>query len=128
MNRVKFTFFSGLPHFPGSRESVVGIATGYGLDDRGVGVQVPVGVRIFTSPRRPDRLWGPPNLLSNGYRGVIPRGLSGLGVNPTIHLQLVPSSTKCGSIYPLPHTPSYLYRISHSPMHATQPASLTVLN
>jgi hypothetical protein len=32
-------------------------------------VRVPVGSRIFTSPCRPDRLWGPPNLLSNGYRG-----------------------------------------------------------
>jgi hypothetical protein len=30
-----------------SRESVVGIATGYGLDDRGVEVQVPVESRIF---------------------------------------------------------------------------------
>jgi hypothetical protein len=40
-----------------SPDSVVGIATCYGLDDRGVGVQVPVGVRIFTSPNRPDRLW-----------------------------------------------------------------------
>jgi hypothetical protein len=48
---------------------IVGIATGYGLDDRGVGVQVPVGVRIFTSPCRPDRLCGSPNFLSNGYRG-----------------------------------------------------------
>jgi hypothetical protein len=53
-----------------SRDGVVGIATSYGLDDRGVGVQVPVGVRIFTSPRRPDRLWGSPNLLCNGYWGV----------------------------------------------------------
>jgi hypothetical protein len=52
-----------------SRDSVVGIATGYGLDDQGVGVRVPVGVRIFTSSCRPDRLWGPPNLLTNGYRG-----------------------------------------------------------
>jgi hypothetical protein len=52
-----------------SRDSSVGIATSYWLDDRGFGVQVPVGVRIFTSPRRPDRLWGPPNLLSNWYRG-----------------------------------------------------------
>jgi hypothetical protein len=26
-----------------SRDRVVGIATGYGLDDRGVGVRVPVG-------------------------------------------------------------------------------------
>jgi hypothetical protein len=53
-----------------SRDSEVGIATGYGLDDRGVGVRVPVGARIFSSPRRPDRLWGPSNLLSNGYRGL----------------------------------------------------------
>jgi hypothetical protein len=52
----------------GSRDSVVGIATGYGLDERGVGVRVPVGSRIFSSPRRPDRLWGPPSFLSNGYR------------------------------------------------------------
>jgi hypothetical protein len=50
-------------------EQGAGIATGYGLDDRGVGVRVPVGSRIFTSPRRPDRLWGPPSLVSNGYWG-----------------------------------------------------------
>jgi hypothetical protein len=46
-----------------SRDSAVGIATGYGLDDRGVGVRVLVRSRIFSSPRRPDRLWGQPNLL-----------------------------------------------------------------
>jgi hypothetical protein len=39
-----------------SRDSVVGIATTYGLDDRVVGVRVPVGSRIFSSPNRPDRL------------------------------------------------------------------------
>jgi hypothetical protein len=32
-----------------SRDNVVGIATGYGLDDRGVGVPVPVGSRILSS-------------------------------------------------------------------------------
>jgi hypothetical protein len=41
--------------------SVVNISSyqsvaGYGLDDQGVGVRVPVEARIFTSPRRPDRL------------------------------------------------------------------------
>jgi hypothetical protein len=29
-----------------ARDSVVGIATGYGLDDRGVGVRVPVGSKF----------------------------------------------------------------------------------
>jgi hypothetical protein len=33
-----------------SRDSSVGIATGYRLDDQRVGVRVPVGERIFTSP------------------------------------------------------------------------------
>jgi hypothetical protein len=41
-----------------SQGSVVGTATGYGLDYGGVGVRVPVRSRIFFSPSRPDRLWG----------------------------------------------------------------------
>jgi hypothetical protein len=57
-----------------SRVSVVGVATGYRLDERGIGVQVPVGSRIFFSPRRPDRLWGPPNILSSGYGGSFSGG------------------------------------------------------
>jgi hypothetical protein len=59
-----------------SRNSVVGIATGYRLDDRGVGVRGPVGSRFFFSPRRPDRFWGPtqppiqwvPSALSLGVK------------------------------------------------------------
>jgi hypothetical protein len=49
-----------------SRGSVVGIETVYGLDDLGVSV----GSHIFSSPHRPDRLWGTPSLLSNKYRGI----------------------------------------------------------
>jgi hypothetical protein len=43
-----------------SLHNSLGIATGYGLDDRGVEVRVPVGSRILSSPFRPDRLCGPP--------------------------------------------------------------------
>jgi hypothetical protein len=57
-----------------SRDSVVGIATGYGLDNQGVGVRVPVGSRIFSSSCHPDQLWGLLNLLSNGYWGLFPQG------------------------------------------------------
>jgi hypothetical protein len=53
--------------FGESRDSSVGIALDYGLDDRG-----PVHGRgwvFFSSPPHPDWLWGPPSFLSNGYRG-----------------------------------------------------------
>ena len=42
--------------------SSVGIATGYGLD--GPGIESRWGETF----RRPDRPWGPPSLLYNGYR------------------------------------------------------------
>jgi hypothetical protein len=70
---IEIQIWVSLKHYQ-SRDSAVGIVTGYGLDDQGVGVQVPVGARIFYSPRRSDLLWGPPSLLSNGYRGLFLRG------------------------------------------------------
>jgi hypothetical protein len=57
-----------------SRDSAIGTATSYWLDDRGVGVRVPVRSRIFSSTCRSDRIWGSPNLLSNGYWGLFPQG------------------------------------------------------
>jgi hypothetical protein len=57
-----------------SRDSAFGIATAYLLDDRGVGVRVPVGSRIFSSVRRPGWLWSPPSHLSNGYWELFLRG------------------------------------------------------
>jgi hypothetical protein len=87
--------------------SSVGIAVGCGLDDRGTKIRVPVGSRIFTFPYRPDRLWGPPSLLSNGYPMDLSQEKRGKGVKLTTHLQLVPRSRKRGSIHPLPHTSSW---------------------
>jgi hypothetical protein len=51
-----------------TRGSAVGIATGYELHGRGVGVRVPVWAGFFSPPCRPDRLWGPSSLLSSRYR------------------------------------------------------------
>jgi hypothetical protein len=62
---LKYQTLSG----PGSS---VGIATDYGLD--GPGIESRLG-EIF---RCPDWLWGPPNLLYNGYR-IFPGGKVRLG-------------------------------------------------
>jgi hypothetical protein len=52
-----------------SRDSAVGTATGHGLDSRAVTFRLPVEARFFSSARRPNRLWGPPSLLSIGSGG-----------------------------------------------------------
>ena len=46
-----------------SRYSVVGTATRYGLDGPGIESR-----QRRNFPHRPDRPWGPPSLLPNGYR------------------------------------------------------------
>jgi hypothetical protein len=62
-----------------SQDSAVVITTSYGLEDRRVGVPVPVGPRIVSFPRLPDRLLGAPNLQYYGYRGAISQGLQRSG-------------------------------------------------
>jgi hypothetical protein len=51
--KKEYTVFVGTSHWKRIQNSSVGIATGYGLDDRGVGVRVPVGSRIFSTSSRP---------------------------------------------------------------------------
>jgi hypothetical protein len=86
MNIVKFLFIShelfitSAPYVPPRGPvSVVGIATGYGLDSPGIESQ---WGEIFRTC--PDRSWGPPTVLYNGYQ-VFPRLKSGRSVTLTPH-------------------------------------------
>jgi hypothetical protein len=82
-----------------SRDSSVGIATGYRLDDPG---SIPDSARFIPYLQRPDRLWGPPSLLYNGYLWLFPPG------HEADHS--TPSSAevkKGGVIPPLPNVSSW---------------------
>jgi hypothetical protein len=61
--------FKTVPYEVRGRDSLVGIATHYGLGWTVRGSN-PGGGEIFRS--RPDRSWGPPSLLYNGYRVSFP--------------------------------------------------------
>jgi hypothetical protein len=82
-NKIKFPFY-----YVRSRRSSGSIVSDYGLDDRG---SIPDrGRGFFFKPLRPDRLWGPPSLLYNGFRGSFPRGVkSDQGVMLTTYPHLV---------------------------------------
>jgi hypothetical protein len=79
----------------GSRDSVVSIATRYGLEGPGIESQWGETFRTY-----PDRLRGPPSLLYNGYR-VFPGGKDGRSVMLTTHPLLVPRLRKSWAIPPL---------------------------
>jgi hypothetical protein len=57
---------------------------------------------FFSAPRRPDRLWDPPSLLSNGYQGLFTRSVR----LATDHL--VPRSRM---VKPYLHSPTGLYGV-----------------
>jgi hypothetical protein len=52
----------------------VGIATGYWLDSGGFGVRVPVGARLVSSSRFPNRFWRPTRPPIQWKWLVFPRG------------------------------------------------------
>jgi hypothetical protein len=82
-----------------SRNSSVDISTGYELDGRG---SIPVTVKIFfSSPQRPDRIWDLPSLLSNGYRGLFPRGVKRPGREAALSSLSSAEVKNGGAILPL---------------------------
>jgi hypothetical protein len=88
-----------------SRDSSVGIATGYRLDCPG---PIPGSTRFFSSPQRQDRLWDPSSLMPNGYRGLFSRGQSDKDLKLTTCLHLVPRSRKVVLYF---HSPICLHGI-----------------
>jgi hypothetical protein len=61
--------------------------SGYGLDDRAIGVRSPARAKDFSSsPLCPP--WGPPNLLPNWYRGSFPGGKIAAGGGDADHSPL----------------------------------------
>ena len=69
------------------RDSVVGIATRYGLE--GPAIESRSGGESFRTYLHWP--WGPPSFLYNGYR-IFPGGKDGRGVTLTTHPHLVPRS------------------------------------
>jgi hypothetical protein len=85
-----------------SSERSVGTSADYGLEDRVVGIRVQVMSKMFPSPRRPDRLRGPPSLQYSGYR----KALSSVVKRPgreTDHSPSTSAEAKKTSTFPPPY-------------------------
>jgi hypothetical protein len=86
----------------GSRDSSVGLATGYALDGPG---SIPGSARFFSSPQRLDLPWDPHSFLSNGYRGFFPREVKRQGREANHSPPFSVDVKKSGAIPPLLHMP-----------------------
>jgi len=102
--------------------SVVGIATGYGLDGLGIEKKIPVGAR-FSAPVQTGPEAHPASCTMD--TGSFPRVKSGRGVTLTPHPLLVPLSRKTRAIPLLPLWAYGLYRASVPERGCTLPFSLT---
>jgi hypothetical protein len=82
-------------------EYSVSIVTDNKLDYQG---SIPSrGWEFFSSPLCPDRLWGHPSLLSNGYQGALSSGVKWLGREAD---HSPPPSTEVNNAWHYTSTPS----------------------
>jgi hypothetical protein len=87
----------------GRRDSAVGIATGYGLNCRGVGVRVPIEAFFFLLPTSRPAL-GPTSPLIQWVRGLSLWGKSDRGVK----LTSAPTSAEVKNTWICTSTVSYV--------------------
>jgi hypothetical protein len=86
-----------------SRDNSVGIALGYGLDDRGSRVRFPAGAGNFSLHHRVQNgSEDHPASYPMGTRGSSPEGKVGRVVKLTTHLILVPRSKNAWSYTSIP--------------------------
>ena len=76
----------------------------YWIEVRGSNART--GKRFLSSPKRRDRLWGPPSLLFNEYQGSF-LGWVGRNVMFTNHLHLAPSLS-ISAVIPLLHLYAFM--------------------
>ena len=65
------------------------------------------GQNSFSSPRHPDRLWGPPRLLFCGHRGVLSQRVKRQGRKANHAHNLVWRLKMCDATPPFLHVPSW---------------------
>jgi hypothetical protein len=89
--------------------SSVGIAIGYGLDDRGSILDS--SKRFISIPQHSDRRWRPSNLLPNGYQAFFSLGVKRPGLEAN-HSPPCSAEIKNGdAIPPLPKTCSWRFAL-----------------
>jgi hypothetical protein len=88
-----------------SRDSALGIGTGYRLEDQEVGVQVPVGSRIFSSPNIQTGSGVHPTSYPMGTGGSIP-GVKRPGSEADHH---PPTSDEIRKTWVYTSTPPYVF-------------------
>jgi hypothetical protein len=85
-----------------SRDSSVGIETGYRLDGKRDRILSPGRVKNFLFSTAPRLVLGPTQPPLQWVRDAPSSGVKRPGREITTHLQLVPTSRKRGSMYQLP--------------------------
>jgi hypothetical protein len=71
--KINSTIWQPRPNFSFAKENVCRYDCIYHLDGQGIWARF-LARDVFSSPKRPARLWGPSSLLHSGYRGIIPQG------------------------------------------------------